>query len=219
MNKLAFFFPAKIVFAESSVELTPYDGKHPIYLGPIGRKYYFKTDKAKVVFEHIEDDKRQVFLKVKDYFCPCNVSFIDNIPSMIETMADHIEAKLPIWEKEIENPEIYEKQAAETRAKIKAEREERDRDEAERKLARAKSAREAFLNTLNNFKNNTGVLIWENFEDACKEYGVKMPIKTIGYGRKNIISVSQTGLTARGKCHNSPVLWAAIKELATKLAN
>ena len=138
---------------------------------------------------------------------------------MIETMADHIEAKLPIWEKEIENPEIYEKQAAETRAKIKAEREERDRDEAERKLARAKSAREAFLNTLNNFKNNTGVLIWENFEDACKEYGVKMPIKTIGYGRKNIISVSQTGLTARGKCHNSPVLWAAIKELATKLAN
>ncbi len=183
----------------------------------LGRKYYFKTDKGKVVFENIEDDKRQVFLKVKDCFCPCNVSFIDNIPALVEEMASHIEAKLPIWEKEIESPELYEKQATETRVKIKAEREERDRDEAERKLSRAKSAREAFLNTLNNFKNNTGVLIWENFEDACKEYGVKMPIKTIGYGRKNIISVSQTGLTARGKCHNSPVLWAAIKELAIKL--
>lgn len=33
MNKFAFFFPAKIVFAETSVELIPYEGKHPILIG------------------------------------------------------------------------------------------------------------------------------------------------------------------------------------------
>lgn len=219
MNKFAFFFPAKIIFAESNIELTPYEGKYPVYLGPIGRKYYFKTDKEKIVFEHIEDDKRQLFVKVKDCFCPFHVTFIDSIPALMENVNATCDAKMTEWEAAIDNPSIYEQKAAETRAKIKTEREERDRDEAERKIARAKSDREAFLNTLNNFKNNTGVLIWENFEDACKEYGVKMPIKTIGYGRKNIISVSQTSLTARGKCHNSPVLWAAIKELAAKLAN
>ena len=217
MNKFAFFFPAKIIFAESNVDLTPYEGKHPIYLGPIGRKYYFKTDKEKIVFEHIEDDKRQLFVKVRNCFCPFHVTFIDNIPTLMENVNATCDAKMQEWEAAIDNPSLYEQKAAETRAKAKAEREERDKDEAERKAARAKAAREAYENTLNNFKNNLGVVIWDTFEEACKEYGVKIPIKTIGYGRKNVISVSQTGLTVRGKCHNSPVLWAAIKELKEKL--
>ncbi len=216
MNKFAFFFPAKIVVAEHAVELTPYEGKHPIYLGPIGRKYYFKTDKEKIVFEHIEDDKRQVFLKVKDHFCPCNVSFIDNIPSMIETMADHIEAKLPIWEKEIENPEIYEKAAAETRAKAKAEREEQDKRIAAQKLERQEAARKAYEQSLVDFANKE-MILWEHFEDALKENKIKLPIKTLGYGRANVSKIGQTGYSVRESNHNSPVLWAAIRELAEKL--
>jgi hypothetical protein len=217
MNKFAFFFPAKIIFAESSVELTPYEGKHLVYLGPIGRKYYLKTDKGKIVFEHIEDDKRQLFVKVRDCFCPFHVTFIDNIPALMESINETCDAKMTEWEAAIDFPEVYEQKAAESREKAKAEREQRDKDEAERKTARAVEMRKAYENTLNNFKNNTGVMIWDTFEEACKEYNVKIPIKTIGYGRKNIISVSQTGMTTHGKCHNSPVLWAAIRELAAKL--
>lgn len=217
MNKFAFFFPAKIIFAEHAVELTPYEGKHPIYLGPIGRRYYFKTDKEKIVFEHIEDDKRQLFVKVRDCFCPFHVTFIDNIPALMESVNATCDTKMEEWEAAINNPSLYEQQAAETRAKVRAEREQRDKDEAERKTARAVEMRKAYENTLNNFKNNIGVMIWDTFEEACKEYNVKIPIKTIGYGRKNIISVSRTGLTTRGQCHNSPVLWAAIRELAAKL--
>lgn len=218
MNKFAFFFPAKIVFAETNVELTPYEGKHPVYLGPIGRKYYYKTDKGKIVFEHIEDDKRQLFVKVRNCFCPFHVTFIDNIPALMESVNATCDAKMTEWEAAIDNPSIYEQSAAETRAKVKAEREQRDKYEAERKAARAVEMRKAYENTLANFKNDLGVMIWDTFEEACKEYNVKIPIKTIGYGRKNIISVSQTGLTTRGKCHNSPVLWQAIRELAAKLS-
>lgn len=220
MNKFAFFFPAKIAFAESAVELKQieFSGK-TFYLGPLGKNVYFSCDKGRIVVSQNGADMIQIFVKVGEYFCNMTNTPESNITAWLENKIDAINELLPKWETQVNNPLAYEQAAAETRAKIKAEREERDRDEVERKLARAKSAREAFLNTLNNFKNNTGVLIWENFEDACKEYGVKMPIKTIGYGRKNIISVSQTGLTARGKCHNSPVLWAAIKELALKLSN
>ena len=220
MNKFAFFFPAKIAFAESAIELKQieFSGK-TFYLGPLGKNVYFSCDKGRIVVSQNGADMIQIFVKVGEYFCNMTNTPESNITAWLENKIEAINELLPKWETQVNNPLAYEQAAAETRAKINAEREERDRDEAERKLARAKSAREAFLNTLNNFKNNTGVLIWENFEDACKEYGVKIPIKTIGYGRKNIISVSQTGLTARGKCHNSPVLWAAIKELAIKLAN
>jgi hypothetical protein len=220
MNKFAFFFPAKIAFAESTVELKPieFSGK-TFYLGPLGKNVYFSCDKGRIVVSQNSPDCLQIFIKVGEYFCAMTNTPESNVMTWLEHKADVITELLPKWENQVNNPEIYEQEAAKTREKIKEEREERDRDEAERKLSRAKSAREAFLNTLNNFKNNTGVLIWENFEDACKEYGVKIPIKTIGYGRKNIISVSQTGLTSRGKCHNSPVLWAAIRELAIKLSN
>lgn len=220
MNKFAFFFPAKIAFAESAVELKQieFSGK-TFYLGPLGKNIYFSCDKGRIVVSQNSPDGLQIFIKVGEYFCAMTNTPESNVLTWLEHKLDAINELLPKWETQVNNPKIYEQAAAETRAKINAEREERGRDEAERKLARAKSMREAYENTLNNFKNGTGVVIWDTFEDACKEYGVKMPIKTIGYGRKNIVSVSKTGLTARGKCHNSPVLWQAIKELATKLEN
>lgn len=218
MNKFAFFFPAKIAFAESSLELTPLQFQDEVfYLGPIGKKYYFSTEKHKMVFEHIGDDKRQIFFKCGDYFLTVHLTFVDNIQAFLESILERIKSAAQKWQEYLNNPASYEQEMAENRAKIKAEREERDRDEAERKAARAVEMRKAYENTLANFKNNIGVMIWETFEEACKEYGVKIPIKTIGYGRKNVISVSQTGLTMRGKCHNSPVLWAAISELKEKL--
>lgn len=219
MNKFAFFFPAKIAFAESAVELSPIEFQgETFYLGPIGKKYFFSTEKHKMIFQHVEDDKRQIFFKCGEYFLTVHLIFIDNIQAFLESILERIKSTAPKWQEYLNNPDSYEAEMTENRLKIRTEREQRDKDEAERKAARAKAAREAYENTLNNFKNNLGVVIWDTFEEACKEYGVKIPIKTIGYGRKNVISVSQTGLTVRGKCHNSPVLWQAIRELAAKLA-
>lgn len=218
MNKFAFFFPAKIAFAESTVELKPVEfSGQTFYLSPLGKNVYFSCDKAKIVVSQNGADMIQIFVKVGEYFCNMINTPESNVTAWLENKINSINELLPKWESQVNNPLAYEQKATELREKSKQERAERDKDEAERKLARAQSMREAYENSLNNFKNNTGVLIWDSFEEACKEYSVKMPIKTIGYGRKNIISVSQTGSIMRGKCHNSPVLWAAIKELAGKL--
>lgn len=217
MNKLAFFFPAKIVFTESAIELTPYEGKHPVYLGPIGRKYYFKTDKGKVVFEHIEDDKRQLFVKVKGYLCPFHVTFIDNIPSLMENVNATCDAKMAEWEAAIENPLAYEQSAAETRAKIKAERAIQDAAIEKQKQERAERAEQLYKESLETFKGGIHMIEWDHFERACKENNVKLPIKTLGFGRANVAKIGQTGYSVHSSSHNSPVLWAAIKELAGKL--
>lgn len=217
MNKLAFFFPAKIVFAESAIELTPYEGKHPVYLGPIGRKYYFKTDKGKVVFERIEDDKRQLFVKVKDCFCPFHVTFIDNIPELMENVNATCDAKMAEWEAAIENPLAYEEQAAKLREKAKAEREEQDKKIAAQKLEREQAAQKDYEDSLAVFKAGIHMIEWGHFERACKENNVKLPIKTLGFGRANVAKIGQTGYSVHTSSHNSPVLWAAIQELSEKL--
>lgn len=218
MNKFAFFFPAKIVFAEANVELTPYEGKHPVYLGPIGRKYYFKTDKGKIVFEHIEDDKRQLFVKVKDCFCPFHVTFIDNIPALMESVNATCDAKMTEWEAAIDNPEAYEQKAAQTREKIKAERAIQDAEIQKQKQERFEKAEQAHKNAVSVFKNGE-MIEWADFERACKERDVKLPIKTLGFGRANVSKIGQTGYSVRESNHNSPVLWAAIRELAEKLVD
>lgn len=218
MNKFAFFFPAKIVFAEANVELTPYDGKHPIYLGPIGRKYYFKTDKGKIVFEHIEDDKRQLFVKVRDCFCPFHVTFIDNIPALMENVNTACDAKMAEWEAAIDFPEVYEQKAAESREKNQKERAIQDAEIQKQKQERFERAEQAYKESLEVFKNGEKIE-WADFERACKEKGVKLPIKTLGFGRANVSKVGQNGYSVLGSKHNSPVLWAAIRELAAKLAD
>jgi hypothetical protein len=217
MNKFAFFFPAKIIFAEHAVELTPYEGKHPIYLGPIGRKYYFKTDKGKIVFEHIGDDKRQLFVKVRDCFCPFHVTFIDNIPALMENINETCDAKMAEWEAAIDFPEVYEKKAAESREKAKAENAIRDAEIQKQKKERLERAEQLHKESLVVFKDG-GMIEWASFERACKDNSVKLPIKTLGFGRANVSKIGQTGYSISGSKHNSPVLWAAIRELAEKLA-
>lgn len=217
MNKFAFFFPAKIAFAESNVDLTLYEGKHPIYLGPIGRKYYFKTDKQKIVFEHIENDKRQLFVKVKGYFCPFHVTFIDNIPALMENVNATCDAKMTEWEAAIENPLAYEQKAAETREKIKVERAIQDASIEKQKQERAERAEQFYKESLETFKGGIYMIEWTHFERACKENNVKIPIKTLGFGHANVAKIGQKGYSVSGSNHNSPVLWAAIRELAEKL--
>lgn len=218
MNKFAFFFPAKIVFAETNVELTPYEGKHPVYLGPIGRKYYFKTDKGKIVFEHIEDDKRQLFVKVRDCFCPFHVTFIDNIPALMENVNATCDDKMAEWEAAIDFPEVYEEKATQTREKIKTERAIRDAEIEKQKTERAERLENLHKESISTFKNGE-MIEWADFERACKDNSVKLPIKTLGFGRANVSKIGQNGYSILGSRHNSPVLWAAIRELAEKLVD
>lgn len=218
MNKFAFFFPAKIAFAESNVELTPYEGKYPVFLGPIGRKYYFSIDKNKIVFEHIEDNKRQLFVKVRDCFCSFHVTFIDNIPALMESINATCDAKMTEWEAAIDDPAAYEQKAAETRAKAKAENEERDKKIAAQKLEREQAAQKAYEDSLVVFKEGVHMICWDHFERAVKENEIKLPIKTLGFGRKNVSKIGVTGYSVCGSAHNSPVLWNAIRELKEKIA-
>lgn len=217
MNKFAFFYPAKIVFSEASVELTPYEGKYPVFLGPIGRKYYFNSDKGKIVFQHIEDDKRQLFIKVRDCFCPFHVTFIDNIPNLMQNINETCDAKMSEWEAAIDNPLSYEQKAAETREKNKQERAIRDAEIERQKKEREERAENLYKESLETFKGGKHMIEWDNFERACRENDVRLPIKTLGFGRANVSKIGQTGYSVHGSRHNSPVLWAAIRELAEKI--
>lgn len=221
MNKFAFFFPAKIAFAESSVELEQIQfADKTFYLGPLGKNVFFSAEKGRIVVSANGADMIQIFVKVGEHFCNMTNTPESNVKTWLENKIEMINELLPKWESQVNNPELYEQEATKTREKIKSEREIRDRDEAERKIAREKSAREAFESGLRKFKqfpDQSGILTWDNFEDACKEYGVKIPIKTIGYGRQNIVGIYQKGATIRGTNHNSPVLWKAVRELVDKL--
>lgn len=217
MNKFAFFFPAKIAFAESAVELSPIEFQGEVfYLGPLGKNVYFSTENGRIVVSKNGDDMIQIFVKAGEYFCNMTNTRQDNVETWLDYKIEAIKELLPKWESQINNPELYEQAAAETRAKAKAEREEQDKRIAAQKLEQEETARKAYEQSLVNFQNGDH-LQWDDFEQACKEYCVKIPIKTIGYGRKNITSVSKDGIRIRWSCHNSPVLWAAIRELAAKL--
>ncbi len=218
-NKFAFFFPAKIAFAESNVELEPLEFQDvTFYLGPIGKKYYFSIDKRKIVFEHIENDKRQIFFKCLDCVLSVHLTFVDNIQAFLEGIIDRVKESIPKWEAQLNNTELYEQEAAKTREKIKAERTEQDKKLAEQKQIREQVAQKAYEDSLEVFKEGKYMIEWSTFERAIKENGITLPIKTIGFGRKNVSKIGVTGYSICGSKHNSPVLWAAIRKLKEKLA-
>lgn len=217
MNKFAFFFPAKIAFAESAVELSPIKFRgEAFYLGPLGKNVYFSCDKGKIVVSKNGDDMIQIFVKVGEYFCNMTNTPETNVSVWLENKLETIKELRPKWESQINNPELYEQEAAKTRAKIKAENEERDKQIAAQKLERQQATRKAYEQSLVSFVNKE-MIEWDHFEDALNENNIKLPIKTLGYGRANVSKIGQTGYSVRGSSHNSPVLWAAIRELAAKL--
>lgn len=217
MNKFAFFFPAKIAFAESAVELSPIEFQgETFYLGPLGKNVYFSCDKGKIVVSKNGDDMIQIFVKVGEYFCNMTNTPETNVSAWLENKLEMIKELRPKWESQINNPELYEQAAAETRAKIKAENAKRDEQIAAQKLEREEAARKVYEQSLVSFANKE-MILWEHFEDALKENKIKLPIKTLGYGRANVSKIGQTGYSVRESNHSSPVLWAAIQELAEKL--
>lgn len=219
MNKFAFFFPAKIAFTEYKIDLEPLIFRDKtFYLGPIGKKIYFSCDKNKMVSTD-NGDGRQIYIKIGEYFCEMTNTPFLNVLLWLENRFDAINESLPKWTAQIDNPSLYEQEAAKTREKIKVERAIQDAEIQKQKQQRFEKAEQAHKEAVSVFKDGKHMIEWADFERACKENGVKLPIKTLGFGRANILKIGQTGYSICGSKHNSPVLWAAIRDLAAKLAD
>ena len=219
MPKFAFTYPAKIIFAERNVEMVHhhYDGLD-FYTGPINKNIWFcsETQKVKVTnYSNHGYDIVHLCVKIEGYLV--YLSCIQ--PGLLkEWLAQKIEAiknNIPTVRENILHPEIYEQKQAEERAKYKAARAIEDQQEHERKEARAKAAQNAYNEQIKAFSGD-GWITWETFERACKENGISMPIKTIGFGRKNISEIRKGQVRQYGK-HTSPVIFEAANKLNEKL--
>ena len=221
MNKFAFFFPAKIVFAERNIELQEFvftkDGKYlTFYLGPIGKNIWFSTDKGKIVMENSSDDMRQILMKTGDCYSIMQNLLIANIEDFLTRQFEFIEENTPKWQAQINNPELYEREATERREKIKSERAIQDAEIEKRNQERAQKTEQLYQNSLKEFSAGQ-MIVWADFERATKQFAVRLPIKTLGFGRKNVAKIGHTGYSVCGSNHNSPILWQAIRELQQKM--
>lgn len=220
MNKFAFFFPAKIIFAERNIELQEFvftkDGKYQtFYLGPIGKNIWFSTDKGKIIIEGTSDDMRQILMKTGDCYSIMQNLLIANIEDFLTRQFEFIQENTAKWQAQINNPELYEQEATERREKIKAERAAADKEQEERNAERLRKSEELYQNNLKSFLGGEQIP-WDNVERAMKEFNVSLPIKTLGFARANIVKICVEGAVTRGT-HNSPVLWKAVRQLKQKM--
>ena len=213
MTKFAFQFPAKIILAESNLVPRKVDCKYDLYSFD-NLNVYFCTKKHKVVSQ--KQEYNIYFLLIAGHLV--YVSCRENDQSMIDFMdstGDRLNGYIEQYTNWILNPVKYEEDQATKREKVKQEREESDREENERKEKRMIAAEQAFQYNLEKFRNGEYVT-WETFEEGCKLHGLKIPIKTIGWGRKYIKSVSLGSYSTIGKT-KSTVLYSYIDGLKKKL--
>ncbi len=219
MNKFAFFFLAKIVFAERNIELEPFVFRgQTFYLGPLGKNIYFSSDTGKIVVssENSDENTRWILVKIGDYFCQMKNCLVANIGEFLGKHFDFIQETLPKWQDYIDNPLIYEQEQTERREKIKSERAIQDAEIEKRNKERAEKTEQLYRDSLNSFSAGQ-MIAWADFERAIKQFAVKLPIKTLGFGRKNVAKIGHTGYSVCGSNHNSPILWQAIRELQSKM--
>ncbi len=220
MNKFAFFFPAKIVFAERDIP----DFNAYVYKGLefriSSKNIFFSSKKDRIVVESslakdslTNEEPKQIWLNVAGCLIYCSTTF--NLDDWMEKNHSHIVENIDKWAEKIKHPEIYEQEATERREKIKTERAIADKEQEERLKQRAEAAEKVYQESIMAFLNGEQIP-WENIERACKENRIIIPIQTLGFGRKNITSIGRTSMTTRGK-YNSPKVWAAVKELYGKL--
>lgn len=219
MNKFAFFFPAKVVFAERNIELEQliFRGQ-TFYLGPIGKNIYFSSDTGKIVVssDNSDENTRWILVKIGEYFCQMKNCLISNIEEFLDKHFDFIQETLPKWQGYIDNPSIYEQEQTERREKIKSERAIQDAEIEKRNQERREKTEQLYQNSLKEFSAGQ-MIVWEHFERATKQFAVRLPIKTLGFGRKNVAKIGHTGYSVCGSNHNSPILWQAIRELQSKM--
>lgn len=212
--KIAFFFPAKLVVANfpGNWILSPVSGA-PLQLFTLDRYPWYCTKTGKVKSKPLQEGQSYLLLEIEPgTFLPLTTT--GDVPGLIEDHAAHFAESLPVWRGWLADPDRYEAEQAEKRVKVKAEREAADREQEARNAARAEAAQAAYVQRLASFAGGTDQIPVEDFEHACKEQGIKMPIQTVGWMRENIKSVGRNGATMTGRTkHNSPHFWAAVRSL------
>ena len=196
MNKFIFQFPAKIVFAESNISLRKIECQYPLYAID-GRKAFFNTKKEKISITKIDNlnsyylliDGRLVYVSVGDDF-----STIERLNGLGVEFIDSYFAKVRNY---IQHPEVYEQEQSAIREKIRQEREARDTEQKEQDERRKLAAETRYKESLEKYKRGEKIE-WETFERACSEFGVNIPIKTKGWGRKCVTQIGVDGYSFRG---------------------
>lgn len=213
--KFAFFFPAKIVFSEMEVDFSDsfiFEG-FEFFLSD--KRIFFDTKKEKIVCSELDFNEKQIFIKIKQCYGELRTCRTENVSELLKSLMDGIKKQMPKWENDIENPLEYERRASGVREKIKAEREALDREQEERKKRWAEAAQKVYEKSLQDFKNGESI-DFKTFERACQENNIKIPKRTLGFGRKNIKTIGLKGYSGYTN-HSSNVLWETILELNSKL--
>ena len=213
MTKFAFIFPAKVVFAESNNQPRKVDSEFPLYSFD-NQNVYFCTKKGKVV--HKKEQFNCYFLLINNCLFYFRTDFSDTSAiSRLDDLGERYEAALKKYSDYVDNPVIYEQEQAANRERWRQEKEQRDREDEERKRQRAINAENAYRAAIDKFKAGE-YLDWSYFERACKENEITIPIKTIGWGRKYVTSVSLNSYRFSGK-NGSTILGRIIRELNSRL--
>lgn len=213
--KFIFTYPAKIIFAERNIQMTPvsYDGLE-FFTGPIGKNIWFctKTEKLKVTDYHRSGPNVfHVYLQIESCLVYCGCIESDRIDEWFERNIEFVKENFEKFRSYVLHPEIYEQEQAEKHAKIKAERQIRDAEEAKLKADRLTASEALYTQSIEDFKSGKKIS-WDHFERAIKENNINLPIKTLGFGRKNVLEVGRETISKYGN-HSSQVLWTAIHRL------
>ncbi len=211
---LAYFFPAKIVFGsiESIPETIPCNY---CTLGKLAGNVYFNTAKGKIVTEG-KNDSFSVFALVNGAWVFLrNFSADFDLSPWIERMAETLPEMLSKNSEYVKNPFLYEQAQAAKRKTLKEHNDEQDKIIARQKEERAQKEKERFDNAIKSFFGGESIS-WEDFENACKNRQIIIPIQCLGWGRKNVTQISKTSYSLYGKGKSS-VIFEYINQLANSV--
>lgn len=212
--KIAFFYPAKLLLAEfpGNWVLTPIPGA-PLPFATLDRYPWYCTKAGKVKSNPLSEGQVYLLLEIEaGTYIPLTAT--GDASALIDRHAATLADSMKAWKGYLADPARYEAEQTEKREKIKAEREAANKEQEERNARRAEAAQQAYLQRLASFAGGVDQLPLEDFERACKEHYIKMPIQTVGWMRENVKSVGRKGATLTGSTkHNSPHFWQAVHSL------
>lgn len=214
MSTLAYFYPAKIVFG--SIETIPDNIPCSFWtLGKLSGNVYFNSTKGKIVREGKESSFSVFALYNSTWIFLRNFSIDFDLNSWVERMGDTLPEMLNENVKFIDNPALYETKQAEKHKTLKEHNDEQDKIIARQKEERAAKEKERFDNAIKSFFGGESIS-WEDFENACKNRQIIIPIQCLGWGRKNVTQISKTSYSLHGRGKSS-VIFTYINQLINSL--
>lgn len=212
--KIAFFFPAKLLVTEvpaswifTAIPGTPYF--------TFDRYPYLDTAKGRITSKALSEGQTYLLIEIESgILAPLTAT--GDAAAIIERHAESLATWVGRWRAYLAAPASYEADQTAKREAAKAENARRDAETAERKARIDAEHEAAYQASLSTFAAGEQISL-EHFERACKEYEVKMPIKTLGWARQHVSAVGRKSATLAGAAkHNSPHFWSAVHELFDK---